>query len=88
MTGISSQNSKVTPICLLHTEKIAELVLSYVFKLAFPASLLGQEGFNAKHYFYFHIQGFCDCLRKLDTYLGFGVHICVFVRPFVTIEAR
>ena len=39
MTGISSHNGKLAPIYLLHTEKIAEAVLSYVFKMAFPAPL-------------------------------------------------
>ena len=33
-------NSKVTPIRELHAEKIAEAVLLYVFRIAFPASLL------------------------------------------------
>ena len=40
MTGISSHFSKVTPICILHNEKIAETVLSHVFKMTFPSSLL------------------------------------------------
>ena len=35
MPGISSHNSQLTPIFLLHNEKIAEVVLPYVF----PASL-------------------------------------------------
>ena len=38
MTGISCYNSRLTPICLLYTEKIAEAVFPYVFKMAFPAS--------------------------------------------------
>ena len=37
-----SYHSKVTPIGVLHAEKIAEAVLLYVFRLAFPASLLVQ----------------------------------------------
>ena len=40
MTRVSSHNSGLTPLCLLHTEKIAEAVLPYVFKKAFPLSLL------------------------------------------------
>ena len=38
MTGVSSHNSKLIPICILQIEKITEAVLSYVFKMAFPAS--------------------------------------------------
>ena len=38
MTGILSHNSHMTPICFLHTKKIAEAVLPYVFKMVFPAS--------------------------------------------------
>ena len=39
-TGISSHNSKLTPICLLHIEKIAIAVMSCLFKMAFSAPLL------------------------------------------------
>ena len=40
MTGITSHNSKLTPMCLLHNEKITDADLLYEFKIAFPASLL------------------------------------------------
>ena len=40
MAGILYYNSHLTTICLLYTVKIAEAVFPYVFKMAFPASLL------------------------------------------------
>ena len=39
LTVIPSCHSKVIPIGTLHAEKIAEAVLLYVFKMAFPSSL-------------------------------------------------
>ena len=39
MTGIASHNIQLTPICLLHTEEIAEAVLANIFMMEFPASL-------------------------------------------------
>ena len=39
LTVTQSYYSKVTPIGALHAEKIAEAVLLYVFRIAFPASL-------------------------------------------------
>ena len=42
MIGISNHNSKLHLICSLHPEKIAEAVMPYVLKIAFPASPLGQ----------------------------------------------
>ena len=41
MTVIPSNCCKETSIGLLHTEKIAEVVLLYVFKITFSASLFG-----------------------------------------------
>ena len=38
MTGMSSYNSHLTPVNLLHTEKRGEAVLPYVFVMAFPPS--------------------------------------------------
>ena len=40
MAGIIYYNSHLTTICLLYTLKIAEADWPYVFKMAFPASLL------------------------------------------------
>ena len=39
MSGILSHSSWLTPSCLLHTMKIAEPVLPYVFKIAIAVSL-------------------------------------------------
>ena len=39
LTVTQSYHSKVTPICALRTDKEAESVLLYVFRLAFPVSL-------------------------------------------------
>ena len=39
MADISSYNSKLHPIYLLHTEKIADAVLPYVFRMVFSVSL-------------------------------------------------
>ena len=39
MTGTQSYHSKVTPIGVLHVEKIAEAVLLYILRMPFPASL-------------------------------------------------
>ena len=39
MTVISSHFGYQTPIKTLHLEKIAKVVLLYVFNMAFPASL-------------------------------------------------
>ena len=38
LTVTQIYHSKVTPICTLHVEKIAEAVVLYVFTTAFPAS--------------------------------------------------
>ena len=43
LTVTLSYHSKVTPIGELHVVKIAEAVLLYVFRIAFPASLLGKH---------------------------------------------
>ena len=40
MPGILYYTSHLTTICFLYTVKIAKAVLPYVFKMAFPASLL------------------------------------------------
>ena len=40
LTGTQTYHSKVTPIDMLHAEKIAEAVLLYVFPIAFPLSHL------------------------------------------------
>ena len=39
MTGIPIHNSQLNPICLVHTEKIADAVFLYIFKMVLPASL-------------------------------------------------
>ena len=39
MTGISSYNSQLTPVYLLHTEKRGKPVWLFVFNMAFPTSL-------------------------------------------------
>ena len=40
LTVLLSYHGKVTPIGALHAEKIAEAVFLYMFRIAFPASLL------------------------------------------------
>ena len=45
----SSHNSQLIPICLLHTNNLAETVLPYVFKMAFPASLVCPEKVKYRH---------------------------------------
>ena len=40
LTVSRSYHSKMTPISALHAEKIDDAVLLYVFRIAFPASLL------------------------------------------------
>ena len=40
LTVTQSYHSKMTPIGALHAEKIAQVVLLYVLRIAFPASLI------------------------------------------------
>ena len=44
LTIIPSYFSKVTPIGALHAEKIAEIILLYVFRIAFPGPSLNKWG--------------------------------------------
>ena len=50
LTVTQSYNKKNTPICRLHAVRRGKSVLIYVFKLAFPTSLLGNSlNFNTIH---------------------------------------
>ena len=62
MTGISSHTRKLTPVCLLQTEKIAAAVISYVFKMAFPASLFIMSAILSPQYLVFGGQQINDVL--------------------------
>ena len=62
MTGISSHNNKLIPVWILQTEKITAAVISYVFRMAFPASLFIMSAILSPQYLVFGGQQINDVL--------------------------
>ena len=57
MTGISSYNGQLTHVYLLRKEKRRKIVLSFVFNMVFPTSLLLPNFWDNIHY---HLRVMCN----------------------------